>query len=239
MAIMNVLLLGATGLTGGYVLRGLLARKDVVSVTALLRQKVALENPKLIQHEVDFNHLDSHADLFQVDVIICCLGTTIKAAGSQEQFRKVDYGYCLKAAELGQAGGAKAFILMSAIAASASSAIFYNRVKGELEDAVRKLGYSYLSIYRPGLLLGERMEKRTAESLGIRLVPVVNYLLIGPLEKFRGIEAKTVASAMVNEVGMLASESVAEKAVEVREYADIVSLAKGGVQKHHNDKANQ
>lgn len=222
---MRVLLLGATGLTGGYVLKGLLAQDEVTSVTALLRRKVAHESPKLVQHEIDFDQIDSHAELFQVDVIVCCLGTTIKAAGSREQFRKVDYDYCLKAAELGRAAGAKAFILMSAIAASSSSTIFYNRVKGELEDAMRQLGYPYLSIYSPSLLLGKRAEQRTAEALGIKIVPVVNRLLIGPLEKFRGIEAKTVASAMVNEVCALTSEPVAEQVVQVREYADITHLA--------------
>jgi uncharacterized protein YbjT (DUF2867 family) len=236
---MNVLLLGATGLTGSHVLKNLLARDEVTTVTALLRRQSELENPKLEQHEIDFDCMDNHAHLFQVDVIICCLGTTIKTAGSRAQFRKVDYGYCLKAAELGRAAGAKAFILMSAIAASSSSTIFYNRVKGELEDAVRQLGYPYLSIYSPSLLLGDRAEKRTAEALGTRLVPVVNHLLIGPLERFRGIEARTVALAMVNEVSVLASEPAAEQVVQVREYADITHLAERRVQKHHNDKADQ
>lgn len=238
-ATMRVLLLGATGLTGGYVLRGLLAQDEVTSVTALLRRKVAHESPKLVQHEIDFDQMDSHAELFQVDVIVCCLGTTIKAAGSREQFRKVDFGYGLKAAELGRAAGAKAFILMSAIAASSSSTIFYNRVKGELEDAVRQLGYAYLSIYSPSLLLGDRAEQRPAEALGIKIVPVVNRLLIGPLEKFRGIEAKMVALAMVNEVCALTSEPVAEQVVQVREYTDITHLAQCRIQKHHNDETDQ
>lgn len=236
---MKVLLLGATGLTGGHVLKGLLAREEITSVTALLRHKVALEHSRLSQHEINFDHMDSHADLFQVDVVICCLGTTIKAAGSREQFRKVDYEYCLKAAELGREAGVKAFILMSAIAASSSSTIFYNRVKGELEDAVCGLGYVFLSVYRPSLLLGDRSEKRTAEALGIKVVPVVNHLLIGPLEKFRGIAAKTVAMAMVNEVCDLATKSVAGQVVQIREYVDIVNLAKSHIQKHHDNETNQ
>lgn len=236
---MKVLLLGATGLTGSYVLKNLLGREQVTSVAALLRRKTEFEHPKLIQHEIDFDRMDSHAELFQVDAIICCLGTTIKAAGSREQFRKVDYGYCLKAAELGRSAGASAFILMSAIAASSSSTIFYNRVKGELEDAVRHLGYPYFSIYSPSLLLGNRAEKRPAEALGTRLVPVVNRLLIGPLERFRGIDAETVALAMVNEVSILASEPVAEQVVQVREYAEITHLAQSRIQEHHNDKADQ
>jgi len=151
---MKVLLLGATGLTGGLVLSGLLARDEVESVIVPVRKRLESVHTKLHQQEMDFDRMEDHAGLFAVDVIICCLGTTIKKAGSQEQFRKVDYGYCLKAAELGQAAGARAFILMSAIGSSSSSTIFYNRIKGELENSVKGLGYSYLSIYHPSLLLG-------------------------------------------------------------------------------------
>ena len=222
---MKVMLLGATGLTGGKVLEGLLAKDEVSQLVAPVRHKLPTLHEKLRQHEIDFDQLADHADLFSVDSIVCCLGTTIKKAGSQQQFRKVDLGYPLKAAELGRSQGARAFILMSAIGASSSSTIFYNRVKGELEDSLRELSYPYLSIYHPSLLLGDRREHRTAEALGIKAMPLVNRLLIGPLDKYRGIEAKTVASAMVNETCSLASEPVAERVVQVREYGDIVRLA--------------
>jgi uncharacterized protein YbjT (DUF2867 family) len=219
------MLLGATGLTGGKVLQGLLGREEVSQVVALVRHKLPTLHDKLAQHEVDFDRLEDHAELFDVDVIICCLGTTIKKAGSQDQFRKVDLGYPMKAGELGRSRGVRAFILMSAIGASSSSTIFYNRVKGELEDALRDLDYPYLSIYHPSLLLGDRKEQRTAEALGIKAMPLVNRLLIGPLDKYRGIEAQTVASAMVNEACRLASEPAAEQVVQTREYDEIVQLA--------------
>ncbi|ROQ47315.1 putative NAD(P)-binding protein [Marinobacter sp. 3-2] len=222
---MRVMLLGATGLTGGKVLQGLLGREEVTQVVALVRHKLPTLHDKLAQHEVDFDRLEDHAELFDVDVIICCLGTTIKKAGSQDQFRKVDLGYPMKAGELGRSRGVRAFILMSAIGASSSSTIFYNRVKGELEDALRDLDYPYLSIYHPSLLLGDRKEQRTAEALGIKAMPLVNRLLIGPLDKYRGIEAQTVASAMVNEACRLASEPAAEQVVQTREYDEIVQLA--------------
>ncbi|MBY6071030.1 NAD(P)H-binding protein [Marinobacter salsuginis] len=222
---MRVMLLGATGLTGGKVLQGLLGRDEVSQVVALVRHKLPTLHDKLAQHEVDFDKLEGHAELFDVDVIICCLGTTIKKAGSQDQFRKVDLGYPLKAGELGRSQGVRAFILMSAIGASSSSTIFYNRVKGELEDALRDLDYPYLSIYHPSLLLGDRKEQRTAEALGIKAMPLVNRLLIGPLDKYRGIEAQTVADAMVNEACSLASEPAAEQVVQTREYDEIVQLA--------------
>ena len=146
---MKVLLLGATGLTGGLALDELLTRDEVESVVVPVRKPLKTVHTKLHQQEMDFDRMEDHAGLFAVDVIICCLGTTIKKAGSQEQFRKVDYGYCLKAAELGRAAGAHAFILMSAIGSSSSSTIFYNRVKGELENSVKGLEYPYLSIYHP------------------------------------------------------------------------------------------
>lgn len=222
---MKVMLLGATGLTGGQVLQGLLAREEVNQVVALVRHRLPTLHDKLAQYEVDFDDLDAHASLFDVDAIICCLGTTIKKAGSQAQFRKVDLGYPLKAAELGRAHDVRAFILMSAIGASSSSTIFYNRVKGELEDALEDLGYPYLSIYHPSLLLGDRKEQRTAEALGIKAMPLVNRLLIGPLDKYRGIEAATVALAMVNEVCSLATAPAAERVLQIREYDEIRQLA--------------
>lgn len=222
---MKVLLLGATGLTGGYVLNGLLARDEVESVVVPVRKHLESSHPKLYQQEIDFDRMEDHAGLFEVDAIICCLGTTIKKAGSQAQFRKVDYGYCLKAAELGRAAGARAFVLMSAIGSSSSSTIFYNRVKGELENSIKGLEYPYLSIYHPSLLLGNRPENRTGEALGAKVMPLINRALLGPLEKYRGIEAETVAFAMVNEVCHLASESVLEQVVQVRQYEDIVRLA--------------
>lgn len=223
---MRVMLLGATGLTGGKALEGLLARDEVSSVVAPVRRQLPLNHAKLEQHEIDFDRLDEHGELFAVDAIVCCLGTTIKKAGSREQFRKVDFGYPLKTAELGRAKGANTFVLMSAIAASSSSTVFYNRVKGELEDAVKALAYPCLSIYQPSLLLGEREEHRTAEALGTKAMPLINRALIGPLEKFRGIEAATVARAMVNEVCILAQENPAAPVVRVHEYPDIVALAK-------------
>ncbi len=190
MTAITVMVLGATGLTGGKVVEGLLARDEVASVVTPVRRETDRQHPKLVQREVNFDRLDEHADLFEVDVIVCCLGTTIRKAGSQRAFRRVDYS-----PEQKSDWGARAFVLMSAIASSSSSTVFYNRIKGELEDSVSGLGYPFLSIYRPSLLLGERKEHRTAEALGIKAMPLVNRALIGPLEKYRGIEADTVARA--------------------------------------------
>jgi len=225
MTAITVMVLGATGLTGSKVVEGLLARDEVASVVTPVRRKTDRQHPKLVQREVDFDRLDEHADLFEVDVIVCCLGTTIRKAGSQRAFRRVDYSYPLKAAEIGLSRGTRAFVLMSAIASSSSSTVFYNRIKGELEDSISGLGYPFLSIYRPSLLLGERKEHRTAEALGMKAMPLVNRALLGPLEKYRGIEADTVARAMVNEVCGLSVTMDSDGVVRIHEYPDIVTLA--------------
>lgn len=226
---MVVMVLGATGLTGNMVVQGLLDQPDISRVVVPLRKRLGFEHPKLDQRVVDFDGLledpGQMSELFKVDVLVCCLGTTIKKAGSQDSFRKVDYGYPLAAARLAREQGAKALILMSAIGASSGSTIFYNRVKGELEDAVRELGFPYLSIYHPSLLLGDRSESRPGEALGQKAMPMVNRFMFGPLDRYKAIGADVVAQAMVNEVCGLVTQLSAEQVIQVREYTDIVALA--------------
>lgn len=223
---MKVLLLGATGLTGGMVLEGLLAADEVSQVVAPVRRALVMEHEKLAQEVVDFDRLDEHESLFAVDVIICCLGSTIKKAGSREHFKEIDYGIPLKCAEIGRRQGANTFLLMSAVGASASSPVFYNRVKGELEDGLKALAFPCLSIYQPGLLMGERSEQRLAESLGLKVIPAVNCLLQGPLKRYRGIDAATVAKAMVNDtVELVAGAQPNRQGVFYSHYEDMVASA--------------
>lgn len=226
---MDIMVLGATGLTGHLVTLGLLERDEVQKVILPLRRRIEPAHPKLEQHVLDFDRLADYPDLCAVDGLICCLGTTIKKAGSRDNFRKVDYEYALTGARLAREQGAETMILMSAIGASSSSPVFYNRVKGELEEAVMALDYPHLSIYHPSLLLGERTEHRTAESLGMAVMPAVNRLLAGPLSRYRGIEASTVAEAMVNEVVARTGKDQAVSPMDVRvhEYDGIQALAAG------------
>ncbi|MBE0487322.1 MAG: NAD(P)H-binding protein, partial [Marinobacter sp.] len=220
--------LGATGLTGRMVVEKLLKHTGVSSVVVPVRRSLGLKSPKLAEHLVDFDALESHSEIFKVDALVCCLGTTIKKAGSQEAFRKVDYEYAHRAAKLARAAGVNRLILMSAIGASAQSTVFYSRVKGELEDAVRGLGFDYLSIYHPSLLLGDRKEHRTGEAIGMAVMPLANRALIGPLQKYRAIEAEVVAAAMVNELIESAEAKDSRPVINVREYDDIRRLAKQG-----------
>lgn len=187
----SVMLLGATGLVGREILQLLATEPGVDRITALVRRPMASGNdPKLHVEVVDFDALASRADLFGVDQIFCALGTTIKQAGSQAAFRRVDLEYPLAAARLGVEHGASDFLVVTAVGASASSRVFYNRVKGELEDALRSLPYRSIDIARPSLLLGDRDQHRLGEELGKRL----GWLAPG---RYRPVSAHAVALALV------------------------------------------
>ncbi len=193
----TALLLGATGLVGGHVLDQLLAHPAYRRVTVLGRRPLARMDPKLDQRTADFDRLHEHAISFAVDDVFCCLGTTIKTAGSQEAFRRVDHGYVVEAARLAAEHGARRYLLVTAAGANARSRIFYNRVKGQAEDAVRALPLEGVVILRPSLLMGDREEERPMESLAQRVMPALDRAMVGPLRRYRPVEAATVARAMV------------------------------------------
>ncbi len=193
----KALIIGATGLVGNELLHRLLDSDVYVGVTALVRRPTGLSHPKLIERIIDFDEMELAADEFKVQDLFCCLGTTIKKAGSKEAFRKVDYDYPLKAAELAKARGASQYIVVSAIGADPETKVFYSRVKGELESALITLQFDSLHLVHPSLLLGKRNEFRTAEALSGYLSPVFSPLLRGRLAKFKPIKAEDVAAAML------------------------------------------
>jgi uncharacterized protein YbjT (DUF2867 family) len=187
-----VLLAGATGLVGRETLALFLAEPGVARVTALVRRPLAPPptSPRFAEAVVDFDRLDATLPADSADVAVCCLGTTIKVAGSRERFRAVDFGLPLAFARAALARGARRFLLVSALGASATSRVFYNRVKGELEDALAALPFDGLGIVRPSLLLGDRAEFRLGEALArpfARLVP----------GRYRPVHARAVAAALV------------------------------------------
>lgn len=193
----RALLLGASGLIGGHCLTLLLQDDTYNEVVILVRKKLPQTHPKLTQHIVNFDGLHEHADWFQAHDVFCCLGTTIKKAGSQEAFRKVDFSYAYKAAQLAASNGVEHFLLVSSLGADANSSVFYSRVKGELEIAVSTLSFAAVSIFQPSLLLGERAEFRLGERIAEPVMKALSFLLLGPLRKYRAIEAGTVAAAMI------------------------------------------
>lgn len=159
---MKLLLVGATGLVGSHVLRKALADNRITQVIAPVRRTLS-DHPKLVALVVDFEQLPEDATWWQVDAVICTLGTTMKKAGSQSAFRRVDHDYPLAVARLAHQHGANTYVLNSAMGASTESRFFYNRVKGELERDLCAVGFSSLTFVRPGLISGERQEFRRGE----------------------------------------------------------------------------
>ena len=218
----TALVAGASGLVGGHLLPLLLADRAYARVVALARRELPARHAKLEQRVVDFGRLDAFSDIPRVDDVFCCLGTTIKAAGSQEAFRLVDHDYVLGLARLGARAGARRFLLVSALGADPASRIFYSRVKGDVEAAVRQLPYEGIQIFRPSFLMGDRPEARIAERLGIPLARVLAPLLVGRLRRYRPIHGADVARAMVQ----IAKE--APRGPNVFEYDGIIAAARPG-----------
>lgn len=173
---MKLLLVGASGLVGSHVLRHALADERVSQVTAPSRR--ALEpHPRLLAPVVDFDSLPAEADWWQADAVICALGTTMKKAGSQEAFRRVDHDLPLAVARLALARGTPTYVLNSATGAAKDSRFFYNRVKGELEQDLSTCGFTSLTFVRPGLISGPRQEFRLGERAAESALKVVAPLL--------------------------------------------------------------
>jgi len=156
------------------------------------------KHAKLEQRVLDLGGLETVSDLPHIDDVFCCLGTTIKQAGSQPAFRQVDHAFVVGLGGAGLRAGATQFLLVSAIGADPASRVFYSRVKGETEAAIGRLHYQSTQIFRPSLLLGQRREFRAGERMAMILAPVLSLALIGPLRRYRAIHAETVARAMVN-----------------------------------------
>jgi uncharacterized protein YbjT (DUF2867 family) len=191
------LVAGASGLVGGHLLDLLLADAAYARVITLARRQLDARHAKLDQRVLDLGALDAVADPPHVDDAFCCIGTTIKKAGSREAFRRVDYDHVLAFARVAQRAGARQFLLVTALGADSASRIFYSRVKGEIEQAVRELPFQGIQIFRPSFLMGQRAEVRLAERIGVPIARVLAPLLLGPLRRYRPIHAADVARAMV------------------------------------------
>ncbi len=189
----RVLLAGASGMVGREVLRQALTDPRVGEIVAPSRRPLPTD-PKLIAPLVDFDALPADAAWWKVDAVICTLGTTIRDAGSQAAFRRVDHDYPLAVARHALAHGASTFVLTSASGANAGSRIFYSRTKGELEQTLCALDYRSLGLVRPGLLGGERDRRRPLEHASMKLLGA-----IGPLlpRRYRVVPAERVAATLL------------------------------------------
>ena len=193
----SALLLGATGLVGSRCLARLLADPAYARVRVLGRRCPADVHPKLECDRIDFDRLEDEPVSFAADDVFCCLGTTMAKAGSEEDFRRVDLEYPVRAAARAAEEGADQFLVVSSLGADPDSRIFYSRVKGEMEAAVKRLPFRAVWILRPSLLLGSRAEARFGERVAAALSRPLAPLLVGPLRRYRPIPADDVAAAML------------------------------------------
>lgn len=215
----KALIAGASGLVGGALLDLLLQDDRYSEVHIIGRRKLNVAHEKIREHLIDFHRLEEQEELFDVDDVFCCLGTTIKKAGSQKKFKEVDYVFPFKMAELSQKKGVKHYVLISSMGADARSLVFYNKVKGQIEEGVKKLNIPSISIVRPSLLLGDRNEFRMGEKVAAFIMKIATPLMLGPAQKYRPIEAKTVAKAMLQ----LAQKQ--ENGFEIHESDELQKLA--------------
>lgn len=192
---MKALVIGATGATGKDLVKQLLNDKDYEQVDVFVRKPLNIQNEKLKTHVVDFEKPEDWKDFVKGDVAFSCLGTTLKDAGSKEAQRKVDYDYQFQFAKAAKENNVEDYILVSAYGANPQSKIFYSKMKGELEDAVRKLHFNKITIFKPGML--ERKDsERSGEVLGSRIIKFANKL--GLFESQKPLPTDVLAKAMIN-----------------------------------------
>ena len=205
-AVRVAMIAGASGLVGRAILQGLLADDSVAKIHALARRELPLRHTKLTQHRVDFNQLPA---LPRISEAYIALGTTIKVAGSQEAFRAVDFDAVLAVAKAAKAAGATRLGVVSAMGANPGSMVFYNRVKGETEEALAALGFDTLVIARPSFLAGDRESLGQPVRGGEKLALNVSRLL-APLipDNYKSINAAAVAGALLQAVPQLRGRHV-------------------------------
>ena len=192
----NALVIGSTGLVGSLLVKELIAKN--ISTIAVTRRPIKNNSYSNSLLEVDFNSAIDNKKIPPCDHIYICLGSTIKKAGSQQAFRKVDFEYSLEFAKIARNMGVKKISLVSSVGANCNSKNFYLRVKGELEEAINNLDYDQINIYRPSLLIGTRDETRFLEKMGQNLSFLINLLLWGFLKKYRSINASRLATCIAN-----------------------------------------
>ena len=193
-------LIGSTGLTGSFLVRQLLADSAIEKVISVSRKPLNISNSKLTEVLVsDLAELLSIESKIRGEIYFCCLGTTIKTAGSKENFEKVDHGAIVAFAKVAKAHDAKSFTLVSAMGANENSMFFYNQVKGRTEQDVEALGFRSLIIFRPALLVGPRHEFRLPESIATKTLVPLSQLLPTRIQKSLVTKAETLATRMLAE----------------------------------------
>ncbi|WNC70937.1 NAD(P)H-binding protein [Thalassotalea psychrophila] len=219
----SVLLFGSSGLTGQHCLQFLLESDQYNRVVIAVRRPILITHEKLSQVIVDFDVLDNESNLFAVDEVYCCLGTTIKKAGSRIAFSSIDLNLVITIAKLAKIHRVKKFLVVSALGANPKSSSFYNQTKGKMEAKLKTLNLNATYVFRPSLLLGDRNEFRLAEHITAILCNVFSFVFIGPLKTLKPIEAKVLAKAMVT-IANNEQPSLPFQIIENQAIKDVVKL---------------
>jgi uncharacterized protein YbjT (DUF2867 family) len=190
----TALLAGSTGLIGSQLLELLLRDPRYSKVIAISRKPLSVSHHKLVNVVSDFKNLVTYAEELKCDDVFCCLGTTIRVAKTKEAFREVDFEYPLTLAKIARSLGAAQFFLVSSLGANKKSGIFYNQVKGEVEEAVSGIDFRSIHIFRPSLLIGPRTEHRSGEDAAKVFYKIFGFLI--PVQ-YKSIESIRVARAML------------------------------------------
>lgn len=193
----TAIILGATGLTGRFVLEQLLSDERYSAIKLFSRSSVGLNHPMIEEFLGDVLTLEQFKGDFTGDEVYCCIGTTKKKTPNKELYRAIDFGIPAKGAHLAKENGIEAFAVVSALGASSKSTIGYNRIKGDMENAVLEAGLERTFILRPSLIVGDRKEHRSGERFAAGLFRFLKPLFFGPFRKYRAVEAKDIASKMI------------------------------------------
>ncbi|MCB0704584.1 MAG: NAD(P)H-binding protein [Saprospiraceae bacterium] len=220
----TALVFGASGLVGSQLTQQLLDHPAYTTVRIFVRHQLDITHPKLDQQLIDFNNPVSFEDHIKGNDLFLCLGTTMAKAGSREAFYKVDFTYAYQAAQAAVNNGVNQLLLVSAVGADSNSLFYYSRVKGELEEAVKKLPFWAIHILQPSVLLGDRKENRIGERIGARLSLGAHRLSGGRLGKYEPVEAAVVAGAMIQSAQQLQSGQFTIPSHELKFLADASGL---------------
>ncbi|MGB5360497.1 MAG: NAD(P)H-binding protein [Eudoraea sp.] len=193
----TAIILGATGLTGSLLLKTLLKDNRYKKIKLFSRKTVGIKDQKLQEHLIDLLKLSDYVSDFMADEVFCCIGTTKAKTPDKSLYEKIDFGIPVSAAELCKKNTIGTFIVISALGASAESRVFYNKIKGQMENVVVSMEIPKTHILQPSLIGGYREEKRPAEWLAKKAFLILNTGLLGPFRKYRSINPQSIASCMV------------------------------------------
>lgn len=216
----TAIVFGATGLVGGHIVDYLIIDKSYSNIIVFTRSVFHTSHPKIVNHLIDFNKPDNWHHLVKGDDIFIALGTTRSKAGSKEAFLKVDYEYIISIALIAEKNKVNQMLLVSSVGANAQSLFFYSKVKGKVEEKVKKMDFWGIHIFQPSLLLGERNENRIGENIAGKIGKVLDVLTFGTLMKYKPIESRTVAKAMVYAAQYLKSGIHVYHSKDLNEMAD-------------------